>query len=170
MTQEVEPSVPEVRALGTMLAAKAVRTKAAVLTANQFGRTERVCYVNLRAGDRQIEGPIFNLSVTPVTDGEVQPAKKAIKSHSRPNQRMLVPRYTKVEVGFHNTRGEWRDRTVEGEPWSIMWYATELILNGTIEWVETDYLTFKREAPKVGRNDPCPCGRVGRKYKHCCGR
>jgi preprotein translocase subunit SecA len=26
-----------------------------------------------------------------------------------------------------------------------------------------------REAPKVGRNDPCPCG-SGRKYKKCCGR
>ena len=27
----------------------------------------------------------------------------------------------------------------------------------------------KRDAPKVGRNDPCPCG-SGKKYKHCCGR
>ena len=26
-----------------------------------------------------------------------------------------------------------------------------------------------RTAPKVGRNDPCPCG-SGKKYKHCCGR
>lgn len=26
-----------------------------------------------------------------------------------------------------------------------------------------------KSAPKVGRNDPCPCG-SGRKYKHCCGR
>ena len=26
----------------------------------------------------------------------------------------------------------------------------------------------KREQPKVGRNDPCPCG-SGRKYKKCCG-
>lgn len=25
-----------------------------------------------------------------------------------------------------------------------------------------------REAPKVGRNDPCPCG-SGKKYKRCCG-
>ena len=25
-----------------------------------------------------------------------------------------------------------------------------------------------RRAPKVGRNEPCPCG-SGRKYKHCCG-
>jgi preprotein translocase subunit SecA len=29
-------------------------------------------------------------------------------------------------------------------------------------------ITFKREAPKVGRNDPCPCG-SGKKYKKCCG-
>ncbi|TSJ91646.1 hypothetical protein FG002_001700 [Chitinimonas sp. BJB300] len=27
---------------------------------------------------------------------------------------------------------------------------------------------IKREAPKVGRNDPCPCG-SGKKYKKCCG-
>ena len=26
----------------------------------------------------------------------------------------------------------------------------------------------RREAPKVGRNDPCPCG-SGKKYKNCCG-
>ena len=29
--------------------------------------------------------------------------------------------------------------------------------------------TITREAPKVGRNDPCPCG-SGKKYKKCCGR
>jgi len=27
----------------------------------------------------------------------------------------------------------------------------------------------RRSTPKVGRNDPCPCG-SGKKYKHCCGR
>ena len=27
----------------------------------------------------------------------------------------------------------------------------------------------KRESPKVGRNDPCPCG-SGKKYKKCCGK
>ncbi len=26
-----------------------------------------------------------------------------------------------------------------------------------------------RKAPKVGRNEPCPCG-SGKKYKHCCGK
>ena len=27
----------------------------------------------------------------------------------------------------------------------------------------------RRDAPKVGRNDLCPCG-SGKKYKHCCGK
>ena len=29
--------------------------------------------------------------------------------------------------------------------------------------------TFRRSSPKVGRNDPCPCG-SGKKYKKCCGK
>lgn len=29
--------------------------------------------------------------------------------------------------------------------------------------------TYRREAPRIGRNDPCPCG-SGKKYKKCCGR
>ena len=28
---------------------------------------------------------------------------------------------------------------------------------------------YVREGPKIGRNDPCPCG-SGKKYKKCCGR
>ena len=30
-------------------------------------------------------------------------------------------------------------------------------------------ITVRRSSPKVGRNDPCPCG-SGKKYKNCCGR
>jgi uncharacterized protein YecA (UPF0149 family) len=29
--------------------------------------------------------------------------------------------------------------------------------------------TIRLEKPKVGRNDPCPCG-SGKKYKKCCGK
>ena len=28
---------------------------------------------------------------------------------------------------------------------------------------------IKNDGPKVGRNDPCPCG-SGKKYKNCCGK
>jgi uncharacterized protein YecA (UPF0149 family) len=33
---------------------------------------------------------------------------------------------------------------------------------------ETDLpVTVIRSAPRIGRNDPCPCG-SGKKYKKCC--
>ncbi len=35
---------------------------------------------------------------------------------------------------------------------------------GTVQKVET----VVHEGPKIGRNDPCPCG-SGKKYKKCCG-
>jgi preprotein translocase subunit SecA len=34
---------------------------------------------------------------------------------------------------------------------------------------ETDPATLADEVPRVGRNDPCPCG-SGKKYKACHGR
>jgi SEC-C motif-containing protein len=42
------------------------------------------------------------------------------------------------------------------------------------EWYYTRALRMgpapvRAGAPKVGRNDPCPCG-SGKKHKHCCGR
>ena len=48
---------------------------------------------------------------------------------------------------FKRIDGEWRfiDGTIEKNP------------------------TYRREEPKIGRNDPCPCG-SGKKYKKCCGK
>ncbi len=34
--------------------------------------------------------------------------------------------------------------------------------------VESTPQPVRRETPKIGRNDPCPCG-SGKKYKKCCG-
>ena len=34
---------------------------------------------------------------------------------------------------------------------------------------QSSTVTVRRSSPKVGRNDPCPCG-SGKKYKQCCGR
>jgi len=30
-------------------------------------------------------------------------------------------------------------------------------------------VTYRRDEPRIGRNDPCPCG-SGKKYKKCCGK
>jgi len=40
---------------------------------------------------------------------------------------------------------------------------------GDDDAVEETQQTYKREQPKVGRNDPCPCG-SGKKYKQCHGK
>jgi len=40
----------------------------------------------------------------------------------------------------------------------------EAMRGGEVQKVET----FKREQPKIGRNEPCFCG-SGKKYKKCCG-
>jgi hypothetical protein len=40
-----------------------------------------------------------------------------------------------------------------------------------MDWAEDDppyHEPYRRETPKIGRNDPCPCG-SGKKYKKCCG-
>jgi uncharacterized protein len=34
---------------------------------------------------------------------------------------------------------------------------------------QIDMTTFRRTMPKIGRNDPCPCG-SGKKFKQCCGK
>ena len=41
----------------------------------------------------------------------------------------------------------------------------EVVNGGETHKIET----FKREEPKVGRNDACSCG-SGKKYKKCCGK
>jgi uncharacterized protein len=35
--------------------------------------------------------------------------------------------------------------------------------------IRSEHATYRRGAPKLGRNDPCSCG-SGKKYKNCCGR
>ncbi len=39
----------------------------------------------------------------------------------------------------------------------------------TAQHTQGQSVTVRRSSPKVGRNDPCPCG-SGKKYKNCCGR
>jgi uncharacterized protein len=46
----------------------------------------------------------------------------------------------------------------------------DVILDNRAYWFERSIPEpIRREAPKVGRNDACPCG-SGKKYKHCHGR
>ena len=47
--------------------------------------------------------------------------------------------------------------------------ATGPATNGSEPEIQLPKVTIRRDTPKVGRNDPCPCG-SGKKYKQCHGR
>ena len=42
-------------------------------------------------------------------------------------------------------------------------------LKGSAPTGEKSHTPYVNKEPKIGRNDPCPCG-SGKKYKNCCGK
>ena len=72
-------------------------------------------------------------------------------------------------------KAEMTDLFGEGEPKQPSGSASQsgLSLSGGGSPEESEgpriQLPVRREAPKVGRNDPCVCG-SGKKYKQCCGK
>ena len=46
--------------------------------------------------------------------------------------------------------------------------SVQLDSAGSEPEIKLPTVTIRREMPKVGRNDPCPCG-SGKKYKQCHG-
>lgn len=58
------------------------------------------------------------------------------------------------QSGGRNEHHEYAQFRREGEHW--------LYVDGNIVGA-----TVRRETPKIGRNEPCPCG-SGKKYKKCC--
>ena len=89
--------------------------------------------------------PIFVLAHEHDPDPEVRPYKKAISAEDR--EKLIVGAAAGVTGICRYFEAQ---RLVEKQPLD---YAT----------------TLRRTAPKIGRNDPCPCG-SGRKFKQCCGR
>jgi uncharacterized protein len=65
---------------------------------------------------------------------------------------------------------EMRERLIAGAAAGVMaiyhYFEAERLLDARARAATR---TFRRDAPKVGRNDPCPCG-SGKKFKHCCGK
>lgn len=69
----------------------------------------------------------------------------------------------KVEFVAHYTAGEKEQHHHEVSTFTKKddrWFFTDgALVNNTV----------RRDEPKVGRNDPCPCG-SGKKFKKCCAR
>ncbi|MFZ1090794.1 MAG: UPF0149 family protein [Xanthobacteraceae bacterium] len=65
---------------------------------------------------------------------------------------------------------ELREKLIIGAAAAVMRiyrYFQERIFAAT--YATGNSTTYQRVTPKVGRNEPCPCG-SGKKYKQCCGR
>jgi uncharacterized protein len=89
--------------------------------------------------------PIFALAHEHDPDPEMRPYKEAIGGDER--EKLIVGAAAGVTGIYRYFKSQ---RSLEKEP-----------LNSVT--------TFRRNVPKIGRNDPCPCG-SGKKFKQCCGR
>jgi uncharacterized protein len=89
--------------------------------------------------------PIFALAHEHDPDPEMRPYKEAIGAEAR--EKLIVGAAAGVMGIYRYFKSQ---RLLEKEPLD---HAT----------------TFRRTIPKIGRNDPCPCG-SGKKFKQCCGR
>ncbi len=89
--------------------------------------------------------PILALAHEHAPDPEVRSYKEPITAEAREN--LIVGAAAGVIKIYHHFEAQ---RLLE----------TKLYGNAT---------TFRRTLPKIGRNDPCPCG-SGKKFKQCCGR
>jgi uncharacterized protein len=89
--------------------------------------------------------PIFALAHEHDPDPEMRPYKEAIGGEKR--EKLIVSAAAGVTGIYRYFKSQ---RFLEKEPFDS---AT----------------TFRRHVPKIGRNDPCPCG-SGKKFKQCCGR
>ena len=70
---------------------------------------------------------------------------------------------TVVSVKIMSER-ERRERTLNAQHKSFRSADTQATRRA-----ESENTTIRRTSPKIGRNDPCPCG-SGKKYKNCCGK
>jgi uncharacterized protein len=89
--------------------------------------------------------PIFVLAHENNPDHEMRPYERAISAEER--EKLIVGAAAGVTGIYRYFKAR---RLVEGQPLD-------------------NVTTFRRTAPKVGRNDPCACG-SGKKFKQCCGR
>lgn len=84
---------------------------------------------------------------------------EVVGTRNRPGAKATLDRLWSVYVARHDLR-ELRRR------WEEMQRIGPQIIDLQEEQLRPQ--TVVRPGPKVGRNDPCPCG-SGRKYKKCCG-
>lgn len=89
---------------------------------------------------------------------ELNTLAPGIFSHLKTSQekRFIISIYRKmIEDGVNPTNEKEVEKWIE---------KNQHLISPNYQKIET----YRRDKPKIGRNDPCPCG-SGKKYKKCCG-
>lgn len=140
------------------------------LASNQCGMKERffASMTNRKTND-------YTIFINPIIVRSFGGTFKDIEGClSWPDKLILAERHRNVEVEYFNLEGKYVSEVFTGFPAQIIQHEVDH-LNGVEEEVvdkdykiDSDFKTVKREQPKVGRNEPCPCG-SGKKFKKCHG-
>jgi len=146
-----------------------------------------------RAGTQALEQELIRVGAIAADESEERElrleAGNVLLDFPRPQYRTLLERLAQWQgaLGVHFSANDVRKAYVQmkdeppwrsfEEPWDKFYAPDEIEMrsmepgDGEDPFSAEDPIyghgPFVREAPKVGRNDPCPCG-SGKKYKKCC--
>lgn len=111
--------------------------------------------------DKEVAGSAFTAVAALAFEGDpaLPPAVRSVEPDIRDRLLAVVAELVPLIYDYFTPQ---RDRAAAAfgggsddlsDRWSDRWYEAA---------------PYRRERPKVGRNEPCPCG-SGKKYKRCCG-
>ena len=141
------------------------------LAANQVKYHGKI--LNERFFAYKLDKQKFDLVINPIiinTYGE--PVTMLEGCLSWPLETIIGSRYLKIDVHYWTDDGTEKEETITGFKAQV-WQHEMNHLDGIEEKIQERNVPFKRDKPKIGRNDPCPCGAVNsngkrKKYKKCC--
>jgi len=143
------------------------RGDAAGLAANQMsvdGERLPHRFFAMMSGDK------WRLVIDPhIMERRGEPVKKYEGCLTWPGKKIIAERHPALTASYFTIDGEY----VQAEDFTdfdaqVFQHEYDHLEGVKETLIDADYRTFRREEPKVGRNDPCPCG-SGKKYKKCCG-
>ena len=148
-----------------------------------FDYVRKIIKLHRLQSDKRIHGVLIDLTNCLFMDGEDKDEQRQMEIYIiynlpllRPSIRVLMneyPEFFKLDKAFYlDALNEKKEDFLIDKYIAVqkkLKHRLKFYYDGDDEEEEYDDATpYKRESPKVGRNDPCPCG-SGKKYKKCCG-
>lgn len=142
---------------------------------NEYFETEKKAYQEiLKNNENIVEGSVKELAkrfnMTPTIflgflDGISESLNEDLKdldSYEEDSQVKLDINFEKLLYNMHKAKAKW---LFELEEWD------NILTPERQKEIADEYRQGRtiRKGPKIGRNQPCPCG-SGKKYKNCCGK